>query len=170
MLGILKRNLRTSNRDTKAAAYFSLVRSNLEYCASVWNPHNKQAIHKLEMVQRRAARYASNNYDNTSSVTNMLKDLQWETLESRRTKIQLTMFYKIMNDLVDIPSADYITPASTRTRSNHSKKVLQYHTGTDTSKYSFFPRTILNWNLLPATVAETPDLVSFKRGLSTLSF
>ena len=170
MLGFLKRNLRISSKDTKSAAYFSLVKPNLEYCASVWNPHTKQAINKLEMVQRRAARYAFNDYRNTSSVTDMLSQLQWDTLESRRTKIQLVMFFKIMNNLVDIPSVDYITPASTRTRSNNSKKILQYHTRTDVLKYSFFPRTILNWNLLPAAVADTPDLVSFKRGLSTLSF
>ncbi|KAH3879321.1 hypothetical protein DPMN_003223 [Dreissena polymorpha] len=43
------------------------------------------------MVQRRAARYVTNRYHNTSSVTSMLDHLQWETLESRRTKAQLSM-------------------------------------------------------------------------------
>lgn len=170
MLGFLKRNLRICNSDTKTAAYFALVRPSLEYCSAVWNPHTKLAVHKLEMVQRRAARYVMSNYTKTSSVTEMINQLNWESLESRRTKIQLTMFYKIMNDLVDIPSSEFITPASTKTRSHHSRKVLQYHTRSDALKYSFFPRTICNWNLLPATVAETPDLVRFKRGLSKLSF
>ena len=59
MLGFLKRNLKISNQDTKSAAYFSLVRPNLEYCASIWNPYSVQSIKKLEMVQRRAARYAT---------------------------------------------------------------------------------------------------------------
>ena len=68
MLGILKRNLKISNQDTKSAAYFSLVRPNLEYCASIWNPFSIRSIRKLEMVQRRAARYATNRYGNTSSV------------------------------------------------------------------------------------------------------
>ena len=40
-LGILRRNLRISNTDTKAAAYSSLVRLTLEYCASVWSPHTQ---------------------------------------------------------------------------------------------------------------------------------
>ena len=35
MLGFLKRNLRITNQETKSAAYFSLVRPNLEYCASI---------------------------------------------------------------------------------------------------------------------------------------
>ena len=81
--GFLRRNLRISNTDTKAAAYSSLVRPTLEYCASVWNPHTDQSTHKLEMVQRRAARYCTNRYHNTSSVTEMLQDLQWETLDGQ---------------------------------------------------------------------------------------
>ena len=131
---------------------------------------NLLSIKKLEMVQRRAARYATNRYRNTSSVTDMLDNLEWETLESRRTKIQLVMFFKIINDLVDIPSSNYLIPANSKTRSNNSKKMQQYHTRSDVFKYSFFPRTTRNWNQLPATIAETPDLVSLKRGLSSVTF
>ena len=87
MLGFLRRNLRSCSEDTKANAYFSMVRSNLEYCSSVWNPHQKDQIRKLEMIQRRAARYTTNRYRNTSSVSSMLDHLQWESLESRRSKI-----------------------------------------------------------------------------------
>lgn len=94
MLGFLRRNLRVNNSDTKAAAYKSIVRSNLEYCASTWSPYTASGKHKLEMVQRRAARYATNRYHNTSSVTEMLQELDWESLESRRVKIQLTLLYK----------------------------------------------------------------------------
>jgi uncharacterized protein (UPF0305 family) len=50
------------------------------------SPHTKDAINKIEMVQRRAARYVTNRYRNTSSVTSMLGDLEWDTLEIRRKK------------------------------------------------------------------------------------
>ena len=62
MLGFLRRNLRVNNRDTKAAAYKTLVRPNLEYCATVWSPYTDAGIRKIEMVQRRAARYATSSY------------------------------------------------------------------------------------------------------------
>ena len=113
-LGFLRRNLRISNTDTKAAAYSALVRPTLEYCASVWSPHTEQSKHKLE--QRRAARYYTNRHHKTSSQTEMLGDRQWETLESRRTKIQLALLFKIINDLVDILAEEYMSPAITQTR------------------------------------------------------
>ena len=100
----------------------------------------------------------------------MLGDLQWETLASRRKKIQFTMLFKIVNDLVHIPAEEYLSPASTQTRALHSKKLRQYPAKSDTFKYSFFPRTILTWSSLPATTAEAPDLVHFKQGLSSLTF
>ena len=90
MLGFLRRNLRSCSEDTKAKAYYSMVRSNLEYCTSIWNPHHEDQTRKLEMVQRRAAQYTTNHFRNTSSVSSMLEHLQWESLESRRVKIQLT--------------------------------------------------------------------------------
>ena len=39
MLGFLQRNLRINSQDTKASAYFTLVRPNLEYCSTVWSPY-----------------------------------------------------------------------------------------------------------------------------------
>ena len=51
------------------------------------------------MVQRRAARYACNRYHNTSSVTDMLQTLTWPTLQQRRLKTKLIMFYKIVHHI-----------------------------------------------------------------------
>ena len=169
-LGFLRRNLRINSEDVKSAAYISLVRPNLEYCSTIWNPYHKDQIYKLEKVQRRAARYATNRYHNTSSVSEMLDNLNWEALESRRTKAQLTMMFRIVNSLVDVPLEQYLTPASSRTRSAYSHKFRQISTTTSYYKNSCFPRTIITWNSLSPAIAEAPDLVSFKQGLSTLKF
>ena len=168
-LGFLRRNLRVSNEETKSAAYFSMVRPILEYSSTIWSPYTKDYIHKIEMVQRRAARYVTNRYRNTSSVTSMIEHLEWESLEARRAKHQLTMLFKIIHDLVDIPANEYLTPASNRTRSQHSLKFRQISTSSDYYKFSFFPRSVCHWNSLPANVAEAPSLVSFKRELSSVS-
>ena len=168
-LGFLRRNLRISNEDTKSQAYFSLVRPQLEYCSSIWNPSTKKDTNKLEAVQRRAARYATNRYHNTSSVTSMIEHLGWESLESRRIKAQLTLFFKVTNDLVDIPASKYLTPYKAATRATHSTRFRLPSISTNYYKFSFFPRTIPVWNKLSATIAEAQSLASFKRGLSSLT-
>ena len=97
MLGFLRRNLKVNNEVTKTAAYLSLVRPGLEYCFTVWSPHTQEATQKLEMVQRRAARYVTNRYRNTSSVTSMLYHLQWKPIESRSIKHRLAMMFKFLH-------------------------------------------------------------------------
>ena len=56
-LGFAKRNINTRSQKIRSMAYKALVRPRLEYCASVWDPHTQCAAQRLEMVQRRAARY-----------------------------------------------------------------------------------------------------------------
>ena len=91
--GFLRKNRRINSCDTNSAAYITLVRLHLEYCATSWCLHTVQSKQKLEMVKRRAARYRTNRYHNTSSDTDMLQNLNFETLESRRTKRQLVTIY-----------------------------------------------------------------------------
>ena len=143
----------------------SRVRSNIDYFSTVWNPHQRDQKYQVEMVQHRAARFVTGRYRNTSSLMDMLDYLRWETHESRRTKLQLTVFYKIVHDLIAIPHSRYLTPDSKNTRAAHSFKFQQYPTSTDCFKFSFFPRTIPVWNKLPAAAAVAPSLVSFKREL-----
>ena len=54
----------------------------------------------------------------------MLEDRGWETLEVRRQKLHLTLFYKVVNDLIDIPAEQYLTPAPSKLRSNHKFKYM----------------------------------------------
>ena len=76
ILGFLRRNLNSGSTSVKEQAYKSLVRPSLEYASSVWDPHLKSDINKMEMVQQRAARYVTNRQRNTSSVGDMLQHLE----------------------------------------------------------------------------------------------
>ena len=168
-LGFLRRNLRTSKEDLKCTAYKTLVRPHLEYCMTVWNPHQKNQTEKIEMVQRRAARYITGRYHNISSPTEMLDNLKIETLEERRAKAQLTMMYKIMKGLVDIPASNYFTKTESRTRSNHDMKTRQIMANTNIYLFSFFPRWISLWNDLPSSTVNA-DLIGFKKQIASLKF
>ena len=86
-LGFLQRNLRINSSNLKSLAYKTLVRPLLEYSSAAWDPFTKENVKKLEMVQRRAARYVFNRYNYVSSVNEMLQELQWNTLEKDGKRI-----------------------------------------------------------------------------------
>ena len=88
-LGILRRNLRLSSHTLKTHAYQALVRPHLEFASAVWDPHTYYNTQTFEMVQRRAARFVSNRWHNTSSVTGMLSQLEWVPLATRRASTRL---------------------------------------------------------------------------------
>ena len=65
----LYRNFSTENCKFKAAACTTYVRPVVEYASTVWDPHMRKNINKLEQVHRTSARYATNNHDYSSSDT-----------------------------------------------------------------------------------------------------
>ena len=95
VLGFLRRNLKVKSSSLKEKAYKTLVRPSMEYAASVWDPYTDNNINRLEMVQRRAARYTLNQWERCASVTAMLSTLAWRPLWVRRRDMRLVMLYKI---------------------------------------------------------------------------
>jgi hypothetical protein len=61
-LGFIRRNLGKCPTDIRDRAYKALVRPHLEYASAVWDPYRIHQIHKIEMIQRRAARFVTNTY------------------------------------------------------------------------------------------------------------
>ena len=82
-LGYIRRNIKTKNQKVRETAYNTLVRPQLEYSAPVWDPSTKDKRLQLENIQKRAARWTTSNYDTRSSVSAMLNQLGWRTLEQR---------------------------------------------------------------------------------------
>ena len=83
------------------------------------------------------------------------------------------MMYKFVTDLVDVPAEQYLsylTTASSRTRTTHSRKFQQISAKTTYYKNRFLPLTVTTWNSLPSAIADAHDLVSFKHGLSNIKF
>jgi len=160
-LGFLRRNLKISSTKVKEHAYKTLVRPKLEYASTLWDPHTKTQIHQIEKVQRRAARFATSRYHNTSSVTDMLHNLNWPPLEIRRIRARLIMFYKITHHLVAIyPENQLLVKSDPRTRHSSAYGFRHIATTKDSYKHSFYPRTVNQWNCLPVTVqnAATVDV------------
>ena len=162
ILGLLKRNIKISSPQIKEKAYNSMVRPILEYGAVVWDPYTKTNINKVEMVQRRAARWTLNRYHNTSSVTDMLSHLEWPTLTKRREEARLIVMYKLVHVLVATNICLYTTPSQRSTRSTHPYSFIRIPSQTDAYRMSYFPRTVIDWNKLPLGVVTAPSLDAFK--------
>ena len=79
-LGFLRRNLAFAPRSTKEVAYKTLVPPKLEYAVLIWSPYSKLQINQVEKVQRTAARWTCRRWRNTSSVGEMLDELEWPSL------------------------------------------------------------------------------------------
>ena len=149
MLNFIRRNLSKCSKKVKSTAYLSLVCPILEYSSSVWDPYLLTDIQSIEKIQRRAAQWVSSDYNKFSSVTSMLNDLQWPTLSSRRKFARLSTFHKIIHHLLMPPLPHYFLPVIrlTRHRCSFHYNIISPSVRINSYKYSFFPRTINEWNM-----------------------
>ena len=85
----------------------------------------------------------TNDYRRTSSVSAVLENLKWDTLQSRRDQARLTMMYRIMPQVVDIPVEPCLTPSSQTGRTRgHDTRFQQIHTRFAGYQNSFCERAL----------------------------
>ena len=128
-------------------AYNTLVRPQVEYASCAWDPHSKHHISKLEMVQRRAARWCCNDFSPYSSVSDMVEKLGWQSLQQRRATSRLIMFYKIVYQLVAVEMPPYYSHPTRTSARHHSLYFRQIVTTKDYYKFSFSPGPLFSGTL-----------------------
>ena len=163
----IQRNLWNCPKNVKEIAYTSLIRPTPEYASAAWPPFLTKDISALERVQRKAARFCSQNYNGYASVTDMIRDFGWTTLETRRRQFRLTLMYKLNHGLIDIDRRKYLIQHSeSRKRGGHQFKFRAPYANKDVFKFSFVPKTIADWNYLPEAIVSSISLETFKYKLS----
>jgi len=164
----LQRNPNSCPISVKANCYKSLIKPILEYACVIWALHTGKDISNIESVQRRAARFVFNDYSPFSSVTEMMRKLNWQTLSCCRDHLKVITM-KIIHNLIAIPADIYLKPATTVycTR-GHSMKLNQLTTRIDSYSHSFFPSLIRIWNSLSDDVIPSTTMAQFKRKLAGL--
>ncbi len=102
---------------------------------------------------------------NTTSHAKILKELGYDTLESRRTEHQLTLFYKMKHNL----TPEYITKLVPSNRDDGTRYTLRrpfdhklIATRTERYRKSFLPSAVTKWNSLPTTIKNAENLSIFK--------
>ena len=151
--------------------HYPWLPAQLECASAVWPPHTATDITKFEAVQCMSTRWVTTRgYQRTSSVTQMIKDLNWRPLEQRRIDGRLTPMYKITYDIVAIPAAVYLFPNTRQSRHNHQLAYRQIPTLKNYCKYTFFPRTIVHWNALPFYIHILPTVAQFRHAVCQVTY
>ena len=163
MLRFIKRNFRDCPQAVKEVVYTSLVRPLLEYASCVWDPCGEGMKRELEMVQRRAARFVLNDYDRTSSVSDMLLKIGWQSLDTRRKQARLCHMFKFYHGDMNVDVSDILCPPCYVGRKDHRKKVRRIQSRILPYHNSFFPKTIRDWNVLSPDAIETQSIKEFKK-------
>ena len=161
LLHFISRNLKHCPRKARETACCTITRSSLEYCASIWDPRLQKDKDTLKKVNRRGARmvFKKTWRDSLVSPTQLLKELKWLSLETRRYHQRMCLMYKISHGLVAVPPTQLV-----ETRRNTRRHKYKYQTiGTASNQYknSFYPRSIPQWNKLPSDIVEAPSIDFF---------
>jgi len=136
------RILKTGNSNTKSLAYMSLVRPILEYGAACWDPYREGQISALDMVQKKAAKFA--HHTNSPN---------WQSLASRRKLSRICVPFKAYSgERAWKAIGDRLHRPHYLSRIDHGRKIRSRRQRTDIGKYSFVNRTMQHWNQLPAEV------------------
>ena len=187
ILVFLCRNLRHCSTKCRKNAYISLVRSTLEYGATVWDPYLKADIDRLERIQRRGTRFITCDYKSRTpgSITKMLTNLELQTLQERRKESRLTFLFKVVEGLVPaIQPSEYLVPVQNKRRIratrlgdfltdnkiaahqlNNSRCFITPRCNTEIYKNSYFPRTIVEWNQLEDRKVTVDNVEAFRSAL-----
>ena len=140
----------------------TMIRPRLEYAATVWSPHLRKHVMKLERVQRAATRMvpelANLQYEER------LKELNLPTLEERRERGDLIALHKLVNEIDEVDREDFVLRVDGRQQSTrgHSCKLRKPRCKSDVKKFSFPARCIDVWNQLQEEVVEARTVSTFK--------
>ena len=130
------------------------------YPSSVWDPYTQENQCKLEMIQRRHARYVKNDYSYELSITEMIWCLGRPSLQQHRP------LGWMINAHVAVDCSSCLIPVTRQSRHIHSASYLLSYKQKKYIQLSFLPKPIAQWNSPPEKVATAPTLDAFKSGVS----
>ena len=178
ILNMLKRNLYFAPKSVKSKAYTACAQPILEYASTCWSPTSKKLNNQLEMVQHNAAKFVSNSYPKKGdyanfSITKLLNELNWESLEERRQNARLSMAYKILNGQVILEKS--MMPKSQNQRPfrqcngakvGSANQLAEPQSRLDVVGSTFFFATPKLWNnCITPSQANAPSVDAFKAQL-----
>ena len=159
ILGYIKRQFRTRNKETILTLYNALVRPHLEYAVQFWSPSLRKDIERLEAVQARATKLIPSIRH--LGYVRRLERLNLYSLEKRRLTGQLIETFKMLKSVNNIDYRQLFTFSNNRTRSNGWKLELKRFNTSQCGNF-FTYKIAPIWNRLPAEAVNSASVEQFK--------
>ena len=145
-----------------------LVMSYLTYLIPLYGGCPDYLLSALQVLQNRAARLATKSNWGTSS-SRMLTQLGWLTVEQMIVFQSVMLFFKAKQSTKPAYLYDQISAkfnVNTRLGTNNGIRETRRLKSTLARK-SFVPRTIGQWNRLPASIRNTSKIGKFREKLKS---
>jgi hypothetical protein len=167
-VGVLFRGFCIRSPNFLKKAFVTYVRPILEYASNVWNPYTLKHINSIEKVQRRFTKRIPSLRHLTYPERLAVLDL--DSLELRRLRADLVLYYKILHNIVHIPR--HYLPHAPPVPTIHTRSSAPRLSIPDSSsayiENNFFSRCVRCWNALPESVVMSSSVLNFKRNLNTV--
>lgn len=164
-IGALKRVRPFISIDTAILIYKSLILPHFDYCSTVWSGLGQELSDKLQKLQNRAARVITKTgYEARSS--DLLSELGWDKLATRREKQKATLMFKTMSKLVPDNIQNLFEKRKTQhnLRNQESALVLQ-KPRTEYLKKCFSYSGAKLWNGLSSSLKKAKTVSQFKKNI-----
>ena len=163
MIGVINRNFNCMSVESFVTLYKCMVRSQLDYCNSVWAPYRKSDIEDLEKVQKRATKILP--YLSKLSYEDRLRKCNLPTLKFRSIRGDLIEAYKIITGKYDLTVSPKLKFSKIKFTRGNDYKLDTVCTSYELRKHFFTNRIINIWNSLPNDVVKADTTNQFKNRL-----
>jgi len=172
LLSVFKRYKYRWSRFALETCYKAFIRPIVEYGNLVYDSCTEGLNKQIEALQAEAARLVTGTKKGTST-SSIIKELGWESLQSRRKNAKLVKMYEIIYDKAPFYLTELVQKfqlqTSHFTRSHARLNLTIPKCKTNIFRKSFIVSGIVDWNQLDVNIKTASNKLIFKRSLSTLN-
>ena len=168
-LNVLRKLKFKLSRTNLEKLYLIYIRPIFEYASEVWDNCGVGNCNKLEQLQLEAGRIVTGLPVFTNS-RKVYEELGWETLQERRKRKKLQMFYNIQYNNTPNYLSSLIPPSLQSTTIyplRHGEDIIIPFCRLALTSESFIPSTIRQWNSLDISIRKAESLSKFKNAIKT---
>ena len=146
--------------------YYAFIQPYIDYAITVWGNSSIGNINKVQKLQNRIARIMAHNFDYYVPGSEIIRDLGWQDVTTRKGYLSAILMYKCINDQAPNYMSDHLVYASEvhgfSTRNANRGNLYLPQPSTDYLKNAFIYNGPKVWNALPNHIRDATTLGTFK--------